>query len=154
MKEIVCGSDSIYEPLVIHTMQFLPRLTLKLHTKCPILGTLSAQEIKSCIVSSHIHCYWSVSTSSFNAQGNIWGASDSIYEPLVNHTVSYLSMLTLKLHTKCQILGTLSAQERGMICCKERHPLLMQCFILFLRGRRKMGGDSDSIYKPFMVRTL
>ena len=35
----------------------------------------------------------------------------------------------------------------GILSCKERHPLLLKCFITFLRCIRKMGGAYDSIYK-------
>ena len=39
----------------------------------------------------------------------------------------------------------------GMTCCKERHSLLLNCFISFLGCKRKVGGVSSSIYKPLMV---
>ena len=52
-------------------------------------------------------------------------ASDTIYELLMVYMVSIQLGRTLKLQTKCQILGTLSAQGNGMLCYKERHPLLL-----------------------------
>jgi len=39
------ASDSIYKPLIVHVMPFLPRLTLKLHAKYQIWGTLSARKL-------------------------------------------------------------------------------------------------------------
>ena len=45
---------------------------------------------------------------------NVGGTSDSICKPLMCQILQFLSMLTLKLHTKyCHIWGTLSAQEMG-----------------------------------------
>jgi len=44
----------------------------------------------------------------------IWGASDSIHEPLVVQTVSFPPRLTLKLYTKCKILDTLSAWKNWL----------------------------------------
>ena len=37
-----------------------------------------------------------------------------------------------------------------MLCCKERHPLLLDSFISFLICMSKMGVASDSIYKAIM----
>ena len=42
----------------------------------------------------------------------------------------------------------------GMMCYKERHLLLLKCFITFLRCIRKNGGAFDSIYKPLIVHTV
>ena len=37
------------------------------------------------------------------------------------------------------------------MCSNERHSLLLECFITFLRCTRHMGGASKSIYKPLMT---
>ena len=42
----------------------------------------------------------------------------------------------------------------GMMCCKKIHPLMLKCFIPFLRFIRKVGGASGSIYKPFIVHMV
>ena len=42
IREMGRAPGSIYEPLAIYRVPFLPRSTLKLHTKYQILGTLSA----------------------------------------------------------------------------------------------------------------
>ena len=84
----------------------------------------------------------------------VGNASDTKYELLMVHMVSFLLGRTLKLQTKCQILGTLSAQEIGWCTCNERHSLLLKCCVPFLRCIRKMRWVSASIYKPFMVHSV
>ena len=42
----------------------------------------------------------------------------------------------------------------NMMCCKERHPLLLECFIPFFRGIRMIRKASGSIYKPVMVNSV
>ena len=44
--------------------------------------------------------------------------------------------------------------EIGMLCHKERHTLLLECFITFLRCMRMNGRASVSIYMPLMVHTV
>ena len=51
---------------------------------------------------------------------NVGGTSDSICKPLMCQILQFLSMLTLKLHTKyCHIWGTLSAQEMGCYAARK-----------------------------------
>ena len=42
----------------------------------------------------------------------------------------------------------------GVLCYKERHTLLLKCFMTFLRCRRISGRASDSIWKPVMVNIV
>ena len=44
-----------------HTVQSQPRLTLKLHTKHQIWGTLSSHGMRSCVAGKDIHWCWGVS---------------------------------------------------------------------------------------------
>ena len=48
----------------------------------------------------------------------------------------------------------LLSMDNGMMYCKERHPLLLKCFITFLSCRRKMMGASDSIMIPSLCFIL
>ena len=41
--------------------------------------------------------------------------------------------------------------EYGMLCYKERDPLLLECFIAFLRCLEMVIGCSESIYQHIMV---
>ena len=49
-----------YEPHMVHTVQFLPGWTLKLRTKCKLLGTLSAPRMGWCTSRRDMHCFWSI----------------------------------------------------------------------------------------------
>ena len=63
-------------------------------------------------------------------------AVDSICQLLMGLTVPFsIAQLTLKLHTKCyQICNKYPlSTEYGMLNCKERHPLVMNCSKSFLR---------------------
>ncbi len=81
-------------------------------------------------------------------------ASDSIYETIVVHTVSFLLKTILKYHAKYQILRHHVMTGNGILCCNERHPLLLKCVITFLRYTELFGQASDSTYKPLMVNTV
>ena len=44
--------------------------------------------------------------------------------------------------------------RNGILCCNYKHPLLLKCYIVFLRCIRIIGWASNSIYKPLMVHTV
>ena len=44
--------------------------------------------------------------------------------------------------------------KEGMLCCKERHILMLRCAVTFLRYMRKVVGASGSIYEPFIVHAV
>ena len=81
-------------------------------------------------------------------------ASDSIYETIMVHTVSFLLKTILKCHAKYQILRHHVMTGNGMLCCNERHPLLLECVITFLGYTELFGQASDSIYKLLMVNIV
>ena len=107
------ASDSIYKSLMAYMVPFLPKLSLKLHTKCQILDTLSAG---GCVILWHkgrhpllVKCF----VTFYRCIMKKDGAFNSIYGPLVVHTVPFLPRMILKLRTKCQIWSTLSAYGMG-----------------------------------------
>ena len=50
--------------------------------------------------------------------------------------------------------GQTLSTRNGMMCYKERHALLLECVITFLRCIRMIRGTSESIYSPPMVYTV
>ena len=52
--------SSLYKTLMVHTMSFLPKTTIKFHAKCHISGTLWAWKLECCAVRIDIHCCSSV----------------------------------------------------------------------------------------------
>ena len=52
---------------LVSPRHFPPRLTLKMHTKCVILSTLSVQKLGCSSTMRGIHCLWSVSKPSLGA---------------------------------------------------------------------------------------
>ena len=96
--------DSIYKPIVVHAMSFLPRSTLKLQSKCQIWGTLSSQGV-GCFAARRytypllLKCF----VPFLICIKNMEETPVSICNSLIDYIALFLSMLTLKLHTKCQI---------------------------------------------------
>ena len=83
------------------------------------------------------------------------GASNSIYRsPYVSHLCHFPPRSMLKWYTKCQIWGTLSVQANGMVYCKERQPLLLECFKSFLKCIRQIRGASDRICQHLMFHII
>ena len=78
-------------------------------------------------------------------------AFDSICNHDMVNTMSLLQRITLKFHVKYQILVEPSLIGNGIMWCKERHPLLLECSTTFLRLSRIIGGVPNIIYKPWMV---
>ena len=66
-------------------------------------------------------------------------ASESIYEPLKVHIVPFLPAINLKFYAKLAVFGYPLSKENVMLCCKERHPLLLDYFIPFLKYIRMVG---------------
>jgi len=56
--------------------------------------------------------------------------------------------------TQISCFGHPLGTENGMLCCKERHPLLLDCFITLLWYIKIIIGDSDSKHKPLMVHIM
>ena len=52
--------------------------------------------------------------------------------------------------TKIRDFGYTLSRIDMILYCNERHTLLMKCFIIFLRFKRQITGDSESIQKTFM----
>lgn len=117
--------DSIYKPIVVHAMSFLPRSTLKLQSKCQIWGTLSSQGV-GCFAARRytypllLKCF----VPFLICIKNMEETPVSICNSLIDYIALFLSMLTLKLHTKCQIWGIFPSQRmgwcpvrRGIHCC-------------------------------------
>ena len=74
------------------------------------------------------------------------GASGSIYLPLVGlSTMPFWFVVDCQIAHKMLDFGYLPSVENVMLYCKERQPLLMECFKAFLRCIWKMGGDTGSI---------
>ena len=84
----------------------------------------------------------------------ITGDPDSINEHLMSNTMSLLQKMSLNYHAKYRIMGTLSAQRMDWCTVKEIHPLLLECFITFLRCIKGITDDSDSIYKHLIANTM
>ncbi len=66
------------------------------------------------------------------------------------NTNNNTSQLSCKMAAFCHPL----CSENGMMCCKERHILLLECFIVFPRRIRMVRGASGSTYKHLMVHNV
>ena len=70
------------------------------------------------------------------------------------HIVSFLPNVDSQLVQKMQELKYPLSTGNDMLCYDERHTILLDCVMIFIVCVRKVGGASDSIYKPLMVHTM
>ena len=84
VRKIRRASDNSFDPLVVHIVSFLPRLTLKLHLKCWILGSLSALKMGWYTSRIGIHCCWIRSTASFDF--DVWGTLNELLKTSGSHS--------------------------------------------------------------------
>ena len=71
----------------------------------------------------------------------------------MGQTVSFLPNTTLKFHAKYQIFGTLKVKNMGFQL-QRRYPLVLDCFIIFLRCIEMVSQASHTIYRPVIVHTV
>ena len=119
-------------PLMCQSALFLMKLTFKLYTKCKIWGVLFAWEMGYYAMVQDI-CAPYCSCCAISAKLD----SQTPYHRV--QTMSFLPRLTLKLHTQCQIQGYPLSTGNGMMCCDERHPLLLEGCITFIRCISRCG---------------
>ena len=55
---------------------------------------------------------------------------------------------------KISYFGHPFSTGKGMLCCKETHTLMLECFITFLRCIWMLTGSSGSIYKHRMAKSV
>ena len=82
------------------------------------------------------------------------GAYGIIYELVMVHMVPFLSRLTLNDIKVLGVVGYPLSMGNGMIYCEERFPLLMKCFITFLRYIRRVTGASGIIYDHIVIHNM
>ena len=83
-----------------------------------------------------------------------WWASGSICNHLMVQTVTVLEKTYSQIAYTISDFRFLLCTRNWMLCCKERHPLLLECFITFLRCIIMIGRASDIIKKLLMVYTV
>ena len=138
-----------------HIVPFLLRPTLKLHTKCATFevtkcplsmgnGMICCKERHPLLLKGFISFLWCIRKTG--------GAFDNIHKPIIVHIVPFPLRLTLKFHTKWQILGTPSARELGCCCCRERYPLLLKYGILLPRCMKRWEDFLKASTSPFCVK--
>ena len=106
---------------------FPPRLTLKMHTKCQILSTLSVQKMGCHYTMRGIHCLWSVSKPSLDLCDRweeLLCASSCHLRVTLSHYVPW--RFTLELLTKMQKY-TLSIDNIG--CWTARRDIHSVCIV-------------------------
>ena len=109
---------------------FYPKTTLNFLAKCQIWGNLSAQEIGCCVAKRGMHWYLSVSKHSFLRCKRMFGrAPGSNYEPPYGSP----DTTSVKNTFLMSYFRYLRRIVEGLLCCNERHPLLFECFIGFIR---------------------
>jgi len=78
-------------------------------------------------------------------------AFGSIYQPLIVYIISFLPKNNTQILCKISDFRHPVSIGNGMMFCKEMHPLLLECFITFLRCVRMTGRAFDDICMTLMV---
>ena len=76
------------------------------------------------------------------------------YQPVMCHTVPFYTEVDSQIAHKMPVLRYPVDTAHGMLHCKKRHPLLMNCFKTSCGCMMGMGGASDNIYPPVMGLTM
>ena len=122
---------SIYTHLGV--LSFLPKTTVKFHAKYHILGTLDLRtwNMTMCYNERYPLLFDCLMTL-VRYTRVIRRAPGRIYNPGMVHTVSFCQKY-LPNFMQISAFGHPPCIWNGMICCTLRQPLLLECFITFLR---------------------
>jgi len=85
-----------------------------------------------------------------NGVGRFWQHLQVSY---CSHHVIFIKA-NYQIAHQIQDFGYPPCTGNGAVYCKERYPSLLKYFITFLRCIHKMGGPSDSIYKPLIFHIV
>ena len=141
---------------MVNTVPFLLQITLKCHVKYQSLGTpfLKGNRMLCCkdrhtLLLGCLIAFFRYITMIERAPN-----TDSIYK------ATYGPHCVISVKNKYQSSSKISVFRlplrtgNGMLCCKERHTLMVECFMTFLGYMWKLRGATDIIYKPLMVHMV
>ena len=122
------ASDIIYQPLMRHTVLFAPRVNAQMACRMPDLGYPLTMANWWCTLARYSHCCWSVSSPSFNIyytwEGLLIASTSSLWVTMY-HIYRGWPTNCIQQNGRFGISSQHSIQ--GMYC-KERQPLLLDCF--------------------------
>ena len=147
------ATDSVSDSLMAITVYILPKLLPSFKQNIQLFGTISAWEIWYCVVRMSIHCCLSVSYAALDVQE--WSV-----EPLKLYLIPLWSSQCIFYQNHSQVSSKISDSgqyinmENMILCCKDIHSLVLECFITSLRCTRMVGRSSDSVSESPMVITV
>ena len=138
-------------PLIVHTLLFLSRSNLKLHTKYQILGTVSISTESGMLWCQDRHPlllkYLTIfSPCMRNASFQVVYGLGELLKAFISHlwvTMCDFSYVDSQGTNKIPDLEYPLNRRKGVICCNERHSLLLKYFISFLRCMSNVKGAFD-----------
>ena len=147
------ASDSIPDPHMVNTASFLPNILSNFKQKSnfghhiyPGNTTLWCKDRKPLLIGRFISSIGYIRKQS--------------YEVFIAYLIPLWSTQHLFYQTYSQIPSRITIfghhiyPDNVTVCCKNRHPLLIECFISFLRCIRRIERAFGSISDPMMVNTL
>ena len=154
-RNVAWAPGRIYKSLTIHFVSFFAKAdSLIAHYQMPHLGyPLRIWNEILCCKRKHTLLMKCFKTYLIFIR-RMGGAWVSIYMPHMAHTVSFFTKVGTQIWHKMPELGYPLSKWNGVIYHKERYPLLLKCFIPFLRCMKNMGGKSGRIYASLMVYTI
>ena len=144
------ASGSIFETLMVHSVSFLLKTTLKFHKNISdFRHLLSVQKIGCWCCTACNERLLLVFVCFLTILGCTWDirrASNSIYEPCMVHIMSFLTNNNSQISYKISAFGHPLSMGNWMMWYKDRHSFLLECSITFLICIR-MVEEVQTLYK-------
>ena len=128
-------------------MLFLPKTKLQISRKLPYFGHYNSTRNEIVCYEERHPLLLKYLITFIRCIRMIGGAFESMYHlPHYCHHVISAKLYTQKHQANSLILVTPTTNGNGMMCLKQRHPLLLKYLRTFIRCMRMIGGSFESMY--------
>ena len=145
-------TGSLYESLMVHNMSFLPITNIKFHANLRFWAP--SQHIKcAAVLQGEVYIvhevFHNLPPMYKDGWKSLWG------HIWARNGLQCVISVNSKSHISCKIAVFRYPLSKGnvMLCYKERHPLLLDYFIPFLKCIRMVGRATSSLYESLMGYT-
>ena len=142
---------------MVNTVPFLLQITLKFHVKYQSLGTpfLKGNRMLCCKDRRTLLLECLITFSRYIIMIERAHNTNIIYKAAYSPHCCVISVKNkYQSSSKTSDFRLPLRTGNGMLCCKERHTLLVGCFVTFLGYMWKLRGATDIIYQPLMVHMV
>ena len=145
-KDVIRASIRIYKPLMVHTLSFLLKTTLKITYKMSDVGhPLCTGKRMVCCNEIHPLPLLMCCSTFLRCIRMAGGAKGSIFKACYGQYYVITTKNDSQISCKISAFGHIPCTGNGMMCYKETHPLFLECFVNFPRYIRVDGKAPDII---------